>query len=124
MTDNDLLTVSLGTWMELPNLSMKEWRPGVTENVGKRVNVSTVAAYYQDYVQLTSMSGNFEEDSWVTGVRRVSNCIEKCAEQDPCEVRSILKHSQYKNDATQLKNFLDLKLPPFSLGKIWFNGPS
>ena len=25
-----------------------------------------------------------------------------------------LKHSQYKNDATQLKNFLGLKLPPFS----------
>ena len=26
-----------------------------------------------------------------------------------------LKHSQYKNDATQLKSFLVLKLPPFYL---------
>ena len=25
----------------------------------------------------------------------------------------MLKHNQYKNDATQLKNFLGLKLPPF-----------
>ena len=27
----------------------------------------------------------------------------------------VLKHSQYKNDAIQLKNFLGLKLPPFFL---------
>ena len=30
----------------------------------------------------------------------------------------MLKHSQYKNDATQLKNFLDLKLPPFFLHRV------
>ena len=29
-----------------------------------------------------------------------------------------LKHSQYKNDATQLKNFLRLKLPPFFLHRV------
>ena len=29
-----------------------------------------------------------------------------------------LKHSQYKNDATRLKNFLDLKLPPFFLQRV------
>ena len=29
-----------------------------------------------------------------------------------------LKHSQYKNDATQLKNFLRLKLPPFFLHHV------
>ena len=27
----------------------------------------------------------------------------------------MVKHSQYKNDPTQLKNFLGLKLPPFFL---------
>ena len=27
----------------------------------------------------------------------------------------FLKHSQYKNDAIQFKNFLILKLPPFSV---------
>ena len=30
----------------------------------------------------------------------------------------FLKHSQYKNDATQLKNFLGLKLPPFFLHRV------
>ena len=29
-----------------------------------------------------------------------------------------LKHSQYKNDATQLKNFYCLKLPPFFLHRV------
>ena len=29
-----------------------------------------------------------------------------------------LKHSQYKNDATQLKNFLGLKLPPSFLHRV------
>ena len=47
MTDSELLTVSLGTWMELPNLSMKDWRPDVIKSVGGRINVSTVAAYYK-----------------------------------------------------------------------------
>ena len=30
----------------------------------------------------------------------------------------LLKHSQYKNDATQLENFLGLKLPPFFLHRV------
>ena len=29
-----------------------------------------------------------------------------------------LKHSQYKNDAIQLRNFLGLKLPPFFLHRV------
>ena len=33
MTDSDLLTVSLGTWMELPDLTMKDWRPDVAKAV-------------------------------------------------------------------------------------------
>ena len=30
----------------------------------------------------------------------------------------MVKHSQYKNDTTQLKNFLDLKSPPFFLHRV------
>ena len=78
MTDSELLTVSLGTWMELPNLSMKDWRPDVAKAVGGRVNVSTVAAYYREYVQLMSMGANFDEDTLVTSVRKVSNGRELC----------------------------------------------
>ena len=73
MKDSDLLTVSLGTWMELPNLSLKDWNPKKV-TVGKRVNVSTVAKYYQEYVKLMSLGSNFEEDTLVTSVRKISNC--------------------------------------------------
>lgn len=72
MTDSDLLTVSLGTWMELPDLTMKDWRPDVL--VDNRVSVSTVAAYYKEYVQHMSLSSNFLENTFVTSVRRVANC--------------------------------------------------
>ena len=74
MKDSDLLTVSLGTWMELPNLSLKDWNPKKVTSVGKRVNVSTVAKYYQEYVKLMSLGSNFEEDTLVTSVRKISNC--------------------------------------------------
>ena len=79
MTDSELLTVSLGTWMELPNLSMKEWRPDVAKAVGGRVNVSTVAAYYKEYVQIMSMGANFDEDTFVTSIRKVSNGMKLCS---------------------------------------------
>ena len=36
---------------------------------------------------------------------------------DPGNVKD-LKHSQYKNDDIQLKNFLGLKLPPFFLHRV------
>ena len=31
------------------------------------------------------------------------------------KIKELVKYSQYKNDATQLKNFLILKFPPFSV---------
>jgi hypothetical protein len=51
MTDSKMLTVSFGTWMELPNLKMSEWRPSIIDNAETRVTVATVADYYQDYVR-------------------------------------------------------------------------
>ena len=77
MADSELLTVSLGTWMELPNLSMKDWSPDVAEAVGGRVSVSTVAAYYREYVQHMSLSANFQEDTLVTSVRKAKHCTTK-----------------------------------------------
>ena len=34
------------------------------------------------------------------------------------KVNSVLKHSQYKNDATHLKKFFALKLPPFFFHRV------
>ena len=71
MTDSELLTVSLGTWMELPSLTMREWRPDIM--VDNRVSVATVAAYYKEYVQQKSLSSNFVENTFVTSLRMLSN---------------------------------------------------
>ena len=47
------------------------------------------------------------------GRNRLCMCICSCSIRAP-----LVKHSQYKNDATQLKNFLGLKLPPFFLHRV------
>ena len=54
MSDSNMLTVSFGTWMELPNLKMTEWRPTLIDNAETRVTVATVAEYYRDYVRYSS----------------------------------------------------------------------
>jgi hypothetical protein len=53
MSDSNMLTVSFGTWMELPNLKMCDWKPSLVDNAETRVTVATVAQYYQDYVRYT-----------------------------------------------------------------------
>ena len=46
--DGDFQTVSLGTWMELPNLKFSDV---MAANSSKRVKVSSVAQYYQEYIK-------------------------------------------------------------------------
>ena len=46
--DGDFQTVSLGNWMELPNLKFSDV---MAANSSKRVKVSSVAQYYQEYIQ-------------------------------------------------------------------------
>ena len=45
--DGDFQTVSLGNWMELPNLKFSDV---MAANSSKRVKVSSVAEYYQEYI--------------------------------------------------------------------------
>lgn len=91
MTDSDLLTVSLGTWMELPDLTFSQWRPNIADlvRVGGRINVATVAEYYSDYVRLKSLSGNFQEGTWVTSVRKLSNCSPFAEAEKKLAVRNL-----------------------------------
>ncbi len=102
MSDSDMLTVSLGTWMELPNLSMKDWKPsGITTN--GRVNVSTVSAYYRDYVKLKSLSSNFAPDTFVTEVRKITDCaeIQKGASGDMASRKKSANNYEYNNAVFQ-----------------------
>jgi hypothetical protein len=75
--DNNLLTVSLGAWMELPNLTLSEWKD-VEANYGKRITVSLVAEYYQDYIRKMALEKYFSNDTVVTSVRKVKDCSRLC----------------------------------------------
>lgn len=61
---NDMLTVSLGGWMELPSLPMSDILKG-------RADVATVSQYYTDYVKLMGLEGQFRNHTVVTGVKQV-----------------------------------------------------
>jgi len=77
--DRGLLTVSLGAWMELPNLSMAEWRESSqfkqtkSDISSRRTSVANVSKYYTDYVDIMGMSDNFRSWTVVTEVKQV-NC--------------------------------------------------
>jgi len=60
----DMLTVSLGGWMELPSLPMSDILKG-------RADVATVSQYYTDYVELMGLDGQFRNHTVVTGVKQV-----------------------------------------------------
>lgn len=60
----DMLTVSLGGWMELPCMSMTDLMRG-------RADVSTVSQYYTDYVKYQGIDENFRDFTMVTGVKQV-----------------------------------------------------
>merc|ERR1712123_131022 len=81
--DGGLLTVSLGGWMELPNLSMGEWkaskqfREANSELLSRRTSVANVSKYYTDYVEIMGLVDNFRNHTVVTGVKQVK-CEDIC----------------------------------------------
>lgn len=56
-------------------MSMIDWRPKLRDKVEHRVSVSTVAQYYQEYVEQMSLGPHFE-DFKVTSVRKITDCNE------------------------------------------------
>jgi len=69
--DGNLKTVSLGAWMQLPNLSMPEWEEHNTALVNRRTSVSNVAQYYMDYVDIMGLTQNFRSNTVVTRVKQI-----------------------------------------------------
>ena len=72
----DMLTVSLGGWMELPNLSMEEWRNSMECRRDKlpslcRTSVETIAQYYSSYVEIIGMASNSGTILWSPQSRRL-----------------------------------------------------
>ena len=84
--DNNLLTVSLGAWMELPNLTMSEWKD-VGTYYGKRITASLVAEYYQDYIKKMVLEEYFSNDTVVTSVKKVKVITQRDCKR-VCEKKS------------------------------------
>ena len=63
--------------MELPNLSLSEWKD-VEADYGKRINASLVAEYYQDYIKKMDLKDYFSNDTVVTSVKKVKDCSLLC----------------------------------------------
>lgn len=74
--EGDMLTVSLGGWMELPNLSMAEWKASSANkerrDSSRRATVAQVSQYYLDYIDIMGIGDNFVNNTLVTGVKRLT----------------------------------------------------
>uniref|UniRef100_A0A4W3K2H1 Oxidative stress-induced growth inhibitor 1 n=1 Tax=Callorhinchus milii TaxID=7868 RepID=A0A4W3K2H1_CALMI len=70
--EGSMLTLSFGSWMELPGLKLKDWVRDKRRNVrNDRATPAEMAAYYQHYVSAMRLHGNFVSNSTVTSMRRV-----------------------------------------------------
>lgn len=74
--DGNILTISLGSWMELPGVDFRAWEAagntgtssGPTSSRDSRASVSSVARYYYDYVHNQGLAKFFRNSCVVTSV--------------------------------------------------------
>jgi len=76
--ESSLLTVSAGSWMELPGTDFNAWREKANRKSeqGNRVKVGDVSAYYLDYIKDNDLEKHFYSYTKVTSVRKVNPCSE------------------------------------------------
>ncbi|XP_062929712.1 oxidative stress induced growth inhibitor 1 [Mobula hypostoma] len=75
--EGSMLTLSFGSWMELPALKMKDWVGEKRRSLrNDRVLPSEVAAYYQNFVSEMGLEKNFVNRSRVTLLRRACGASE------------------------------------------------
>lgn len=97
--ESSLLTVSAGSWMELPGTPFNKWREQSNRlsEQGNRVKVGDVSAYYLDYIRNNDLAGNFYSYTKVTSVKKVNPCTEivdsETGEEEICPKCETL-HSQ------------------------------
>ncbi|CAG2112223.1 unnamed protein product [Medioppia subpectinata] len=63
----EILTISLGSWMQLPDMDIREWCSEHRRE--SRVSLSTVANYYHNYVKTKGLMKNFKHFSSVTSLQ-------------------------------------------------------
>ncbi len=90
------MTISRGTWMELANLSFREWEESVCDRqLGirqKRASVKNVARYYHDYVDIKGLRPYFRDSAEVTSVRRVDQFKNASNENNDCGLWQVTGH--------------------------------
>ncbi|XP_073986411.1 oxidative stress-induced growth inhibitor 2-like isoform X2 [Rhodnius prolixus] len=74
--DSNILTLSLSSWMELPGMRFEEWEKEAYSNSkgNRRVRVSKVAKYYQDYVHKQRLA-RYQRRGLATSVTRYDEVI-------------------------------------------------
>lgn len=75
LMDGNVLTISLGCWMELPEMNFREWQANREDRTGvrgeSRASVSSVAQYYCDYVHAHDLDDYFVSHSVITRVTHI-----------------------------------------------------
>ncbi|XP_046386313.1 oxidative stress-induced growth inhibitor 1-like [Ischnura elegans] len=92
--NSSILTISLGSWMELPGFDYRTWEAEARSNAGgmsptgprdvARASAASVALYYQDYIQHMNLEENFQCGTVVTSARPIpypSACAACCQRQ-------------------------------------------
>lgn len=73
--DGNVLTISLGCWMELPQMNFRDWEAAQEARSGirgeSRASVASVAQYYCDYVRAHELDQYFVSHSEITRVTRI-----------------------------------------------------
>ncbi|KAL4671243.1 hypothetical protein H8959_003952 [Pygathrix nigripes] len=70
--EGSMLTISFGSWMELPGLKFKDWVSSKRRNLkGDRVMPEEIARYYKHYVKVMGLQKNFRENTYITSVSRL-----------------------------------------------------
>lgn len=89
--DGNVLTISLGPWMELPDLDFRAWEaeycgvaPSSREN---RASVSSVATYYHDYVIRKGLMQYFRPGTTVTEIKPADSIYFLDLKSSPCDER-------------------------------------
>ncbi|GCB70858.1 hypothetical protein scyTo_0008693 [Scyliorhinus torazame] len=71
--EGSMFTLSLGDWMELPDLSFRDWMRVKRRCLrNDRAMTADIAQYYQHYTKAKGLQENFVCGSVVTSVRRIS----------------------------------------------------
>lgn len=75
LMDGNVLTISLGCWMELPQMNFREWEAKQAAKMGirgeSRASVASVAQYYCDYVHAHELDRYFVSHSEITSVTHI-----------------------------------------------------